>query len=355
MTVQHKEQIHYALWEVTQRCNLECIHCRANASPTRKDKKNITGKHAESLINQLQKIGCPTLALTGGEPLLRKDIVDIVAYANSKKIKVRIQSNAQLLTAPLADRLKQAGLFSYGIGLDGSNPAINDKIRNKSGAFKKAIKAIKILKERNIKVHVEFTVTKINLNELKSTLDLLERLGVDTFLARAALFSGRALSNNAEFRLTPDEYKKFLVQINSERKKRKIVLNCQDPLYHLVDQDLVGKLKNYGDIYSGKIVTGCTAGINMIHIHADGDIGICTFLPNIIIGNVFRNSLFDIWNNRNNNPEVKRLIQREYDGICKTCRDRFICGGCRARALELSHNLFGHDPYCWKYLAQKGK
>lgn len=355
MTIQTKGQVHYALWEVTQQCNLTCIHCRADASPAKKDKRNIAGKDAEKLIDQLSEIGCPTLALTGGEPLLRKDIVDIVTYANSKKIKTRIQSNAQLLTELLADKLKKAGLFSYGVGLDGSGPAVNDKIRNKSGAFKKAIKAIKILKERGIKVHVEFTVTKINLNELKNTLDLLEGLGVDTFLARAALFSGRAVSNNSVFRLTPDEYKKFLEQINGERKNRKIVLNCQDPLYHLVDQESVDKLKKYGDIYSGKVITGCTAGINMIHIHADGDIGICTFLPSIILGNVFENSLIDIWNNRYSIPEVKRLIQREYDGRCKTCSDRFICGGCRARALELKNNLFDHDPYCWKYLAKNEK
>ena len=147
MTIQTKGQVHYALWEVTQQCNLTCIHCRADASPAKKDKRNIAGKDAEKLIDQLSEIGCPTLALTGGEPLLRKDIVDIVTYANSKKIKTRIQSNAQLLTELLADKLKKAGLFSYGVGLDGSGPAVNDKIRNKSGAFKKAIKAIKILKD----------------------------------------------------------------------------------------------------------------------------------------------------------------------------------------------------------------
>lgn len=345
-------QVHYALWEVTQRCNLQCIHCRADASPAKKDKRNIAGKNAERLIDELSEIGCPTLALTGGEPLLRKDIVNIVAYANSKKIKTRIQSNAQLLTAPLADKLKKAGLFSYGVGLDGSSPAINDKIRNKSGAFKKAINAIKILKERGIKVHVEFTVTKINLNELKNTLDLLESLGVDTFLARAALFSGRAASVNSEFRLTSYEYKKILEQLRDERKNRKMVLNCQDPLYHLVDRNIVKKLKKFGDIYSGEVITGCTAGINMIHIHTDGEIGICTFLPNIILGNFFKDSLIDIWNNRHNVPEVKRLTRREYDGRCRTCGDRFICGGCRARALQLKNNLFDHDPYCWKYLAK---
>jgi radical SAM protein with 4Fe4S-binding SPASM domain len=293
-------------------------------------------------------LGCPTLALTGGEPLLRKDIVDLVKYATSKNIKTRIQSNGQLLTEEMADKLKGAGILSYGIGLDGANEEINDKIRNKKGALKKAIRAIKILKERGIKVHVEFTVTKLNLNELKSTLDMLESLGVDTFLARAAIFTGRAKANNSIFRLSPNEYRKFLEEISRERKTRKMILNCQDPLYHLVDKELVKEMQKHGNIYSGNIISGCTAGINMIHIHSNGDIGICTFL-NTILGNIFKKSLVNIWNNRNKIPEINQLINRKYEGKCKTCSDRFICGGCRARALLIKNNLFEHDPYCWKY------
>lgn len=342
-------QIHYALWEVTQQCNLNCIHCRADASPMKKDAKSIAGKDAKRLIDNLCEIGCPTLALTGGEPLLRKDIVEIVEYAHSKGIKVRIQSNAQLLTESLADELKAAGLYSYGIGLDGSNSSINDQIRNKQGALDKSIRAIKILKERGIKVHVEFTITKINVNDLGKTLDLLESLNVDTFLARAALFSGRASSASSLFRLTPGEYKTFLEKLRDERKNRKIILNCQDPLYHLVDNEMVEKLSKYGDIYSGNIITGCTAGINMIHIHTDGNVGVCTFLPDLIIGNIFEKSLADIWAEKNSIPGIKKLSCKEYNGRCRTCRDRFICGGCRARALQLNNDLFGHDPYCWKF------
>jgi AdoMet-dependent heme synthase len=345
----NKSKVDYALWEVTQKCNLKCIHCRADASPDKKEGKLIEGKNARKLIDELSELGCPTLALTGGEPLLRKDLIEIIKYANSKNIKTRIQSNGLLLTEAMADKLKGAGILSYGIGLDGANEQINDNIRNKKGALKKAIWAIKILKERDIKVHVEFTVTKLNINELKGTLDLLESLGVDTFLARAAVFTGRAKANNSIFRLSPEEYRKFLEEICMERKRRKIIMNCQDPLYHLVDKELVEKMKKHGDIYSGKIISGCTAGINMIHIHSNGNIGICTFL-NIILGNIFNNSLVKIWNNRDKIKGVDFLIKRQCEGQCKICADRFICGGCRARALYIKNNLLGHDPYCWKYL-----
>jgi len=343
--------LHYALWEVTQKCNLNCIHCRADASPLKNEGMLIEGDEVKYLINELKELNCPTLALTGGEPLLRQDIVDIVKYSATQGIKTRIQSNGLLLTKQLASQLKEAGLFSFGIGLDGSRSEINDKIRNCPGALKKAINSIKILKKLGIKIHVEFTVTAININDLSNTLDMLEKLKVDTFLARATLFSGRARQDNDAFLLSPSDYKKFMINLaeEKERRKTKIILNCQDPLFHLADSTIMKKLKSFGDIYSGKIISGCTAGFNMIHIRSNGEIGVCTFLPNITLGNIYEKKLTKIWEDRFDNPQIKQLASRSYEGNCKSCKDRFICGGCRARALSINGDLFAPDPYCWKY------
>ena len=343
--------LHYALWELTQRCNLCCIHCRAAASPQTLENNLIKGKDIIRLIRELKELGCPTLALTGGEPLLRPDIVEIVKEATKQGIKTRIQSNSLLLTEDLAKQLKDAGLYSFGVGLDGSKPEISDKIRNLDGALQKAINSIKILKKLGIKVHVEFTVTRLNINDLSSTLDMLEGLGVDTFLARAAIFTGRANGENPIFVITPEEYRKFLEELSVQREKRKIkmVINCQDPLYHLADPKIMAKLKEFGDVYSGKVISGCTAGQDMIHIRCDGKIGICTFLQDIVLGDFYQESLVDIWNNREKIKEVKQLLSREYSGHCGSCCDRFICGGCRARALLVNNDLLAEDPYCWKY------
>jgi|GEM_PF-624165 len=344
-------QIHYALWEVTQRCNLSCIHCRADASPCKEETDLIVGADVKKLLDELADLGCPTLAITGGEPLLRPDLVEIISYATSKGIKTRIQSNGLLLTSKLAQELKQAGLYSFGIGLDGSRPEINDVIRNFPGALERAIKAIKLLKEVDLKVHVEHTATKLNINDLSDLLDLLESLGVDTFLSRAAIFSGRANASNQIFVLTAEDYKQYLAELANERLKRKmsIIMNCQDPLYHLVDQAIVEKLKTHGDIYGGHIISGCTLGLNMIHICDNGDIGVCTFLPDIILGNFRKTPLKEIWRDRGQVASLSRLMKRDLEGSCGHCPDRYICGGCRARALTLGGNLYGYDPYCWKY------
>jgi len=346
-----KNSLHYALWEVTQKCNLNCIHCRADASPFKNEDKLIDSDNVLRLIDELKKLNCPTLSLTGGEPLLRDDIVEIVKYSTFKGIKTRIQSNGLLLTESMASQLKDAGLFSFGIGLDGSSPEINDKIRNYPGAFKKAVESIKILKKIGLKVHVEFTVSKINISDINSTLDILEKLKVDTFLARATLFSGRAKQENNAFLLSPTDYKKFMMNLAEEKENRKtkIILNCQDPLYHLADDTMVKKLKSFGDIYGGKIISGCTAGLNMIHIRSNGEIGVCTFLPDITLGNFYEKKLTKIWENRFENPQIKRLASRNFEGTCKNCPDKFICGGCRARALSINGDLFAQDPYCWKY------
>lgn len=341
--------VHYVLWELTQKCNLSCIHCRADASPNKEEKKIIQGKYIFHLLDEIKKMGAPTLALTGGEVLLRSDLVDIVSYATSQNIPVRIQSNGLLLTEKLAYQLKESGIFSFGIGLDGSSADIHDKIRNKKGSFKKAIEAIKLLKFVGFKVHTEYTITKINRDDILKTLDLLESLNVDTFLVRAAIFAGRATANSETFKISSIEYKEILEQLSKERRVRKIILNSQDPLYHLADKQVMEKLKKYGDVTSGKVLSGCTVGLNMIHVHADGQVGVCTFLPNLIIGNIFEKPLSQIWEERTKMPEIKCLMNRELNGSCKNCSDRFICGGCRARALTLTGDLLGHDPYCWKY------
>lgn len=327
-------------------CNLSCLHCRAAASPSSKEKDIVQGNSIKKVIDELVNVRCPVLALTGGEPLLRKDIVDIVDYATKNGLRVRIQSNGLLLTKKLLLQLKKAGIYSIGIGLDGSKAQIHDFIRNKKGAFDKAIKVIKMIKNHKIKVHVEFTVTNLNIDDVKNTLDLLEKLQVDTFLARSVLFSGRAKKTDKIFRLIPKKYIKFLKNLYQERQKRKVIVYCQDPLFNNVVPNFKEKISKYGNPENGEVLTGCTVGLNMIHIRKNGDVGVCTFLPNITLGNIINESLKDIWGNRSKNKVLKKIMNREFLGKCKNCSNKYICGGCRARAMVLGGSILGPDPYC---------
>ena len=132
-----KENIIYVLWDITHRCSLNCKHCRANI-PFVYDEKDL--KFVKEVIDQLVEIDVKTLAISGGDPLLRKDLPKIVKYATQKGIRVRIQTNGQLINEKILDKLKEAGCDEFGVGLDSCNEKYHDWLRNKSGVFKKQLK-----------------------------------------------------------------------------------------------------------------------------------------------------------------------------------------------------------------------
>jgi len=341
-----KREMDYILWEVTHKCNLQCIHCRAAASPITNKQNIIMGEEAIGLLEQIKKLGRPTLVFTGGEPLIRGDFIQLAEAASEYEIPFRVQSNGLLLTENIAKKLHDLGILNFGIGIDGPEK-IHDTIRNKKGAFKKALKAIKILNRYDIPVHIEFTIMRLNMDYLSQTLDLLEKeVNISTFLARSVIFSGRANPKNTQMLLTPLEYREILRKIYYESKRRPFAVQSQDSLYFKVNPELLKLYKKYGDITSGNIISGCSIGLNMLDIRPNGDVGVCTFIPQVI-GNVKSESLIEIWKNRTKHDFVKKIVNRELNGKCSKCPFRYVCGGCRARALSITNDLFGEDPYCW--------
>ena len=339
-------ELDYVLWEITHKCNLECIHCRSASSPSLEERELISGEYIDQLLEELVSLGRPTLVLTGGEPLTRKDFMEIVDKIEKYNIPFRVQTNGLLLTDKIAKKLADASVLNVGIGLDGPEE-IHDVIRNKRGAFKRAIKAIKILNKYEIPVHIEFTIMKLNLHYIRHTLDILDReVKIDTFLARSVIFSGRATPFYDYFLLTPNEYRQALYVLYNESKKRSFMVQSQDPLYFKINPDLIKIYKKYGDIFSGNILSGCSACLNMLNIRPDGSVGICSFIP-YTIGNIKTQSLAEIWRNRLKYNFCRKLYNRELHGKCSRCPFKYICGGCRARALAITGDLFGEDPYCW--------
>jgi radical SAM protein with 4Fe4S-binding SPASM domain len=344
-----KCSIDYALWEVTSNCNLACLHCRAAATPEIIEKDNIKGEEAKRLLISLANLKTKTLVFTGGEPLLRDDLEDIISYAVSLGIRCRIQSNGLLLTHERAEKFKNIGVFSFGIGLDSPNSNTHDKIRNCKGAFDIAVNAIKIIKDVGLACHVETTLSQFNINDLESMFTFVTSLGVDTFLARSAIFSGRTTTDKSEFVLTKDEYHKTLLKLYElSRQHKNIISGCQDPLYNTLKQNFTDKISQIKSSTSKQILCGCSAGLNMVDIHSSGEIGLCTFLKHIVIGNIKKSSLEDIWERRfENSQEIADCVSRNLKGKCQNCAYRYFCGGCRARALAVNKNILESDPYCW--------
>ncbi|OQA31485.1 MAG: pyrroloquinoline quinone biosynthesis protein PqqE [archaeon ADurb.Bin336] len=211
-------------------------------------------------------------------------------------------------------------------------------------ALTKVKKAIKLAKEKGFEIHTETTITKLNQNNIPQIIELAKKLGVDYFFIRSIVVAGCAEKN---LMITKEEYKKALETVyKAKYPLGKMKITSQDPLFHLVDKKLMQKLENkYGDIYSGKYVGGCSAGLNSLNIKSDGSVKLCSFLTQDL-GNIRFKKLKEIWKNKN--KICKDIISRNIQGKCKICKDKLICGGCRARANILTNNILGEDPYCWK-------
>ncbi|MFA5930950.1 MAG: radical SAM protein [archaeon] len=335
-------KLRYILLEVTDKCNFRCRHCRVYGWD--EIKNPLETKEIYSLIDQAKKMGVETITFTGGEPLLRSDIIEIIKYCSSKGISSKLQTNGSLVTEKIIKDLKKAGLKIFGTGIDGSTEKIHSDLRQSKNSLQKVKDAIKLAKKNGLEVHTETTITKLNHKDINKIMNLAEKLGVNCFFVRSIVIAGCAEN---DLIITKQEYKKVLESVYKKKyKKSKTKFTSQDPLFHLIDKKLMKKLETkYGDIYSGKYYGGCVAGLNTINVKSDGDVRICSFLP-LSIGNIRTNKLEKIWGEKRNYCE--RIVDRKIEGKCENCKNKYICGGCRSRALILNKNLYGEDPFCWK-------
>jgi MoaA/NifB/PqqE/SkfB family radical SAM enzyme len=184
-----KDKHPVVVWNVTRRCNLKCVHCYAHAKDRHFDNELSTAQGKE-LINDLAEFGSPVMLFSGGEPLVRKDLPQLAAYAVEKGMRAVISTNGTLITAAMARTLKQIGLSYVGISLDGMQE-INDRFRGVKGAFKSALKGIKNSQDAGIKVGLRFTVNRFNVDEIPKIFQLLEEMDIPRVCFYHLVYAGR--------------------------------------------------------------------------------------------------------------------------------------------------------------------
>ncbi|MCW3997420.1 MAG: radical SAM protein, partial [Candidatus Bathyarchaeota archaeon] len=167
-------------WNITRKCNLKCSHCYINAT-TKELKNELTTFEAKNLINQISEVSRPLLILSGGEPLLRSDVFELIKYGVLKELKMGLGSNGSLIDSNVAYNLKKAGISTVSISLDSCKPNLHDQFRAVAGSWKKAVNAIQVLRENNVLVQVNTTVTQQNYEEIDEIMTLAENLGVENF------------------------------------------------------------------------------------------------------------------------------------------------------------------------------
>ena len=312
-------------WELTAACNLSCRYCRASASHE-PDQGELDTDEAKRFVESIAPLK-PMLILSGGEPLLRPDLFQIIRLAVSLGIRVSLASNGTLITSGLAEEIADSGVSRVSISLDGADAAMHDHGRGQ-GSFERSIKGIENLRGR-VDFQINFTVTQKNQSELIRIFDLAEKLGAAALHIFFLVPTGRGREEDV---ITPVRQEEMLRQIEGEMDRRtlEVQVTCA-PQY--------ARLKRPGH---GRGSGGCLAGRGFVFVSRKGEVYPCGYLP-LRVGSVREKNFIEIWEN---SPELQALREGRLKGKCGRCEFSRSCGGCRARAYALTGDYLQSDPSC---------
>jgi len=355
------------VWDITARCNLRCKHCYSTAG--RPLPKELSTSEVVSVLNDLAELGVAAIAYSGGEPLLRPDFFEILEATRDLGIFPALATNATLINREVAKKLKQVGVGFVQISLDGASPATHDSFRGVEGAFEKTLEGIKNALDQGLFVEVSTTITRFNVNEVDSIIDLCEKLGVNWFMMFNFVPTGRGRFI-VENDLSPYEREEVLHKLWSRLKENpglpvlstapqfaRVALQMEGvgevavvPT-HFYNMTLHGRLKGLSEF-----VGGCGAGRCYAAIEPEGQIQPCVFFP-LTVGNVREIKFSETWDT---NPVFWDLRDRDkLKGGCGVCKYKYVCGGCRARAYGYFGDYLAPDPGCivnhgdWERLTQE--
>jgi radical SAM protein with 4Fe4S-binding SPASM domain len=316
----------YVLWDCTRKCNLNCVHCGASKE---KYDKELTTEQIKSVIKQLADFKIRFFAVTGGEPLTRQDLFEVLSCANSLGIKTGIATNGFLIDEKNSKKIREAKISSVQISLDGTEKTHN-KIRRNPSSFQKAVNAIKILKELKIPiVSVATTITPLNIEELDELKKLLQSLKINFWRIGVIMPIGRAESN--ELLLNSSQLKRLLEWVKDNSSKR-LQIKIGENLPFLAEYEK--KIRNVPLI--------CPIGFTACCIGTSGFVRGCPEQPDtpkFREGSILEKSFLDIWKNG-----FKRYRNREIlktDLKCSKCKNKNDCfGGCWVMREGNSHCIY---------------
>lgn len=341
------------VWDVTYGCNLKCKHCYATAGKKWKDE--LTTEQAKLAIDAFDRAGVTILAFSGGEPLVRPDIMELARYAADKGMYVAMATNGTLITKEKAKEMKKAGVQFVQISLDGLDSKTHDEFRGIKGAFDKTVKGIKNSVAEGFFVEISTTVTKYNYKQLPDIIDFGEKLGANWLMAYNFIPTGRG-KEILETDLTPDEREETLKMLWNELKNgRKINVLSTAPQFARValqqekeEEEKIVPTHFYNPKLAGQLVDlaefigGCGAGRFYMAMKANGDLQPCVFFP-LKVGNILEDDFEELWKH---NKVLQELRDKDILHGCNTCDYRYYCGGCRARAYAYTGDYLAPDPGC---------
>ncbi|MFD1774730.1 radical SAM/SPASM domain-containing protein [Paenibacillus rhizophilus] len=327
-------------WNVTKRCNLYCEHCYRDSGPASSVEDDLTTEEGRQLIDEIKAAAFRLLILSGGEPLIRDDLCELIAYASSIGLRPALGSNGTLLTAAKAAELKKAGLGGIAISIDSATPEHHNRFRNAPEGWQQAVQGIHYAREAGLRVQINMTLTADNMDDFDQLAQLAEELNVASLHPFFLVPTGRAV-NIEEDGLKQERYYSVLRSVLAKQKSSPLEIKptCAPQFMPLA--------KSMG--LDMRYTRGCLAGVAYCSVLPNGEVHICPYLP-VKVGNVREQPFDEIWRD---NPVFKDLRNfMEYEGACGSCPDVNICGGCRARSYYYSGgNFMAEEPWCYKRTA----
>jgi radical SAM protein len=356
-----------AIWEVTQSCDLACKHCRAAAQPLAHPDQLSTDE-GKALIDQIAGMQVPIFIFTGGDPLKRPDLYELIRYGAEKGVKIAVTPSATpLLTREAIFKMKEAGVVRLGISLDGSTPEIHDKFRGLSGAWARTIQAIEWANEAGIPIQVHTTISRHNADDLDNLCALFEKQAIVMWNVFFLVPVGRGQLNDL---LSGEEFEQVFAKIYELSHRVSFQIKTTEAMHYrryLLQHNLEERRMGNGSTHPhakaaaaaeyepgaptadaqarnrGWATRRVNDGKGFMFISHVGNVYPSGFLP-IDAGNIRETPLGEIYRNA---PIFKALRDTSrLEGKCGACEYKEICGGSRARAYALTGDPLAQEPCC---------
>ena len=334
---------------LTQRCNLRCSHCYLDAGQLCDgNESELNTAEVQGLLDQVASRDWGTMVvLTGGEPLLRGDLEEIISHGSALGLAMVVGTNGMGLTEKRVASLKRAGILGVGISLDSLDQGYHDNFRGLAGSWQKTMAGIEACRRQDLSFQLHFSITEANASELPAVIDFARVSGARVLNAFFLVCTGRGESMSD---ISPLRYERVLSQIvSAQREYTDIIIRARcAPHYKRIahQQNPDSELNRI----SGQDGDGCIAGIRYCRITPEGGVTACPYIPNEE-GNIRQQSFLDIWDRA---PNFMRLRAPELKGKCGQCEYSRLCGGCRARPVASGNDLMDEDLLCI-YVPENGE
>ncbi|HEV3202158.1 MAG TPA: TIGR04053 family radical SAM/SPASM domain-containing protein [Bryobacteraceae bacterium] len=333
------------IWEATQACDLACVHCRASAQSER-NPRELTTEQGYRLLDEIRSFGEPLMVFTGGDPLKRPDLYDLIRYSVKIGLRTNVTPSATpLLTKEAIDGFKAAGISRMAISLDGPDAASHDDFRGVPGTFDRAMFALEYARDIGLDTQLQTTVTQRNRARLTEMAQIAKDVRTRMWSLFFLIVTGRAGEGDD---LTAPEYEQVFEFMYELSKTAPFGVKTTEAMHYrrYVAQRIKAE-HGVTENENAKGVAWRTAGVSdgkgFVFVSHQGEIFPSGFLP-LSGGNVLDRSLTDVYRNSDLFRTLRDTTQRE--GKCGICEYQKICGGSRSRAFALTGDYLAEDPRC---------